>query len=382
MKRFILLGFVTGSLLVAFATFAQFAEAPYYDAVTFSFRKRCTDEGMESCVRFLMKDQDKRTRAEVFQRLTDAEKDKIDAYLKAEAEAAEKAAQKEAEAPRRAAEMRQRQAEAKQQAISQRERMQALEKQRRSFNRNSIELPFIETFTNGIDPTVWRIVERPGNRQGKPDAEAHLYVAEAPMTDSKGLHVVARREDRVHPRTRKLFHYTSGRLETRQTFLYGRIEFQAKLPRGKGLCPALWLRTPDNASCDGEIDVIEGFGSHPYIIQSTLHHWAAGKHLGLQCGLIGLDFRKTPFCRNCTTAIGGKASNFSADYHTFAVDWRPDHVSWLLDGRTYFTLTEHVPQIPLSVAIALMVGGIMDGPPTPETPFPAYLDVKLVRITQ
>ena len=102
MRRFILLGFVSGSLLLAFTTSAQYAEAPYYDAVTVSFRKKCTKEGLESCVRFLMKDQDDRTRAEVFQRLTDAEKDKIDIYLKAEAEAVEKAAQKEAEAGQRA----------------------------------------------------------------------------------------------------------------------------------------------------------------------------------------------------------------------------------------------------------------------------------------
>ncbi len=91
---------------------------------------------MGSCVRFLMKDQDQHTRAEVFQRLTDAEKDKIDAYLKVEAEAAEK----EAEAQQRAAEMRQRQAEAKQQAILHRERMQALEKQTRAYNRLRMEI--------------------------------------------------------------------------------------------------------------------------------------------------------------------------------------------------------------------------------------------------
>jgi hypothetical protein len=140
MKRFILLGFVAGSLLLAFTTSAQYAEAPYYDAVTVSFRRRCTEEGLESCVRFLMKDQDKHTRAEVFQRLTDAEKDKIDTYLKTEVEAAEKAAQKESEARQRAVEMQQREAEAKQQAILHRERMQALEKQRRVLNRLRMEI--------------------------------------------------------------------------------------------------------------------------------------------------------------------------------------------------------------------------------------------------
>jgi hypothetical protein len=140
MKRFVLLVSVAGSLAFTLTTFAQYAEAPYYDAVTVSFRRRCAEEGLESCVRFLIKDQDKHTRAEVFQRLTDAEKDKIDAYLKAEGEAAEKTAQKEAEARQRTAQMRQRQTEAKQQAIFHRERMRALEKQRRALNRLRMEI--------------------------------------------------------------------------------------------------------------------------------------------------------------------------------------------------------------------------------------------------
>ncbi len=144
MKRFILLVFLVGSFVSTFTSFAQYAEAPYYDSVTVSFKKRCAAEGMESCLTFLLKDQDKRTRAEIFNRLTDSEKEKIDSYLRAKAEAAEKAAKAEAEAQQRAAELRQRQAEARQQALAHYEKMQALERQRRALNKLRAEMAYAQ----------------------------------------------------------------------------------------------------------------------------------------------------------------------------------------------------------------------------------------------
>ncbi len=139
MKRLVVMVLLGGFFLCTPIS-AQYAEAPYYDAVTVAFKKRCTEEGFESCLRFLLKDQDKYTRAEVFQRLSKSEKDKIDSYLKAQAEAAEKAAKAEAEARQRTAELRQRQAEARQQALKHHERMKALERQQRALNRLRAEI--------------------------------------------------------------------------------------------------------------------------------------------------------------------------------------------------------------------------------------------------
>ena len=133
MKRLVVMVLVGGFFLCTYPTFAQYAEAPYYDSVTVAFKKRCTEEGFESCLRFLLKDQDKSTRAEVFRRLTESEKDKIDSYLKAQAEEAEKAAKSEAEARQRAAELRQ-------QALQHHERMKALERQQRALNRLRAEI--------------------------------------------------------------------------------------------------------------------------------------------------------------------------------------------------------------------------------------------------
>jgi len=133
MKQIVVPVLVGGFCVCTCLSFGQYAEPAYYDSVTASFKKRCSEEGRESCLNFLLKDQDKYTRQEILKRLTDAEKDQIDAYVKAKAEAAEKAAQKEAEA-------QQRQAEAKQQAILHQERMQELKEQRRALNRLRSEI--------------------------------------------------------------------------------------------------------------------------------------------------------------------------------------------------------------------------------------------------
>ena len=76
--------------------------------------------------------------------------------------------------------------------------------------------------------------------------------------------------------------YTSARLKTRQqdgTALfaqaYGRFDFRAKVPRGKGLWPALWLLPQDDQyggwAASGEIDVLEIVGDRPHEVLSSIH---------------------------------------------------------------------------------------------------------------
>ena len=60
--------------------------------------------------------------------------------------------------------------------------------------------------------------------------------------------------------------YESARINTKGkfTFLYGRIDFVAKLPLGKGTWPALWMMSDDNRygywPKSGEIDIMEHVG--------------------------------------------------------------------------------------------------------------------------
>lgn len=63
--------------------------------------------------------------------------------------------------------------------------------------------------------------------------------------------------------------YTSARIKTqgKKTFRYGRIDIRVKLPKGKGIWPALWLLPQDNVfgiwPKSGEIHMMEAIGSEP-----------------------------------------------------------------------------------------------------------------------
>ena len=71
--------------------------------------------------------------------------------------------------------------------------------------------------------------------------------------------------------------YTSARLVTRgkKDFKYGRIEVKAKLPKGKGTWPAIWMMPTDSLYGDwpksGEIDIMEHVGFDQDRIHGTVH---------------------------------------------------------------------------------------------------------------
>ena len=69
--------------------------------------------------------------------------------------------------------------------------------------------------------------------------------------------------------------YTSGRVNSKYSFRYGRVEVVAKTPSGNGLWPAIWLLPTENVygtwPGSGEIDIFEGRGQHPDQMQQTIH---------------------------------------------------------------------------------------------------------------
>lgn len=171
----------------------------------------------------------------------------------------------------------------------------------------------------------------------------------------------------------------SGRLVSRQLFHYGCFEVVARMPAGKGMWPAIWLRTDFSKPINGEIDMMEGFGSHPGVIQSTIHHWQDGKHLGSTCTRLGgvLD---TPFgvTRSCSWSPKMWNPDFTT-YHRYALVWSPTGVSWYLDGTLYMQTTDFIPDRDMAIHLNLAVGGVFDGSPDDSTHYPAAMEVKSVR---
>lgn len=125
--------------------------------------------------------------------------------------------------------------------------------------------------------------------------------------------------------------YTSARLKTRKrdgsplfNQKYGKFEFRAKLPTGKGIWPALWLLPQQEKhgpwAASGEIDVMEARGQEPDKVLGTLHfgsRWPANAH----------ESRDYVLPRKGTIA----------DFHVYAVEWDPGEIRWLVDGHLYAT---------------------------------------------
>ena len=168
---------------------------------------------------------------------------------------------------------------------------------------------------------------------------------------------------------------TSGRITTQDTFTatYGRFEARIKIPSGQGMWPAFWMLGTETSGQQwpdsGEIDVMEIVGDQPDVVHGTLHARGYPEE-----GITG-DHRLT----------GG---SYADDFHTYAVDWSPDEIVWLVDGTEYLSVAKDRLEPgqqwpfdhPFYLLLNLAVGGTWPGPPDSGTPLPARMLVDYVRV--
>ncbi|MFF4568111.1 ricin-type beta-trefoil lectin domain protein [Streptomyces sp. NPDC001410] len=168
--------------------------------------------------------------------------------------------------------------------------------------------------------------------------------------------------------------YTSARMNTAGKFnaQYGHVEARMKIPRGQGMWPAFWmLGTPVNWPDSGEIDVMENVGFEPSTVHGTIHGPGYSGSGGIGAGY---------------TLPNGQA--FADAFHTFAVDWAPDSITWSVDGNVYQRRTPAdlggktwVFNKPFFLILNLAVGGYWPGDPDGTTQFPQQLVVDSVSVT-
>ncbi|MFJ8764608.1 lectin [Streptomyces clavifer] len=170
--------------------------------------------------------------------------------------------------------------------------------------------------------------------------------------------------------------YTSARLNTagRFTTTYGKIEARMKIPRGQGIWPAFWMLGNDIGQVgwpnSGEIDIMENVGFEPGTVHGTLHGPGYSGSGGIGAGY---------------TLPGGQA--FADAFHTFAVDWSPEAITWSVDGTVYQRRTpadlggrQWVFNKPFFLILNLAVGGYWPGDPDGSTVLPQQLLVDYVRV--
>lgn len=157
------------------------------------------------------------------------------------------------------------------------------------------------------------------------------------------------------------FDYTSGLVESLEHFAtaYGRIEIRGQLPFTQGIWPAYWM-LPTSGGWPPEIDIMELLGHDPTRVYMT-HHWGSWPNVISAGG----DF------------VG---PDFSADWHTYAVEWMPGRLDWYVDGVRRFVSTTNVPEEPFYVILNTAVGGNWPGYPDGTTVFPQHNLIDYVRV--
>lgn len=225
---------------------------------------------------------------------------------------------------------------------------------------------------SSIDTNHWKFETGNHNGWGNNELEYYTDSSDNACVSNGVLHIVARRE------STNGFDYTSARLIGQGLFSkkYGRFEFRAKVPAGKGYWPALWLM-PEHSlyggwpDC-GEIDVMENRGNYPAVVQGTIHYADTN----------GTHLQSTDIF---TFPLNDGATNF----HTYLLEWTTNSISWSVDGQLYETQTNWSTanasypapfNQPFYIVMNLAVGGIYGGNPDTNTVFPGEMQLDYIRV--
>jgi len=130
----------------------------------------------------------------------------------------------------------------------------------------------------------------------------------------------------------KFCQFKTGRISTRNQLIvqYGYVEARIKMPVGQGNWPAFWMLRDGNynpkVSTPGEIDITEWYGRYPTKSWSTLHFAA--------------DPADPKAATSAETSIDNIKS-LSDDFHTYAIAWLPNSITFFLDGVPVKTFTSN-----------------------------------------
>lgn len=172
--------------------------------------------------------------------------------------------------------------------------------------------------------------------------------------------------------------YTSSRLKTQynKSFKYGRIDVRAKLPKGQGIWPAIWML---GANIDdkkwpysGEIDIMELVGGGPGkddTVYGTIHYDNEGTYA------------------HVTKSYVSPKGDFSEKFHVFSLVWDETKLVWLVDDVAFYTqditaATFNEFHEPFFLLLNVAVGGRWPGSPDSSTSFPQKMMVDYVRVFQ
>ena len=186
------------------------------------------------------------------------------------------------------------------------------------YDEEKVKLVYEEEFNESGRPNKERWKYDIGG-SGWGNEEKQCYTDElsnAKVEDGK-LIITARKEEYAFNE------YTSARLLSKDSWLYGRFEVKAKLPKGVGTWPAIWMMPKESVygswPNSGEIDIME--------------------HVGFEHGLVHATTHSQKYYWKVNTQKSGqiKVDNVDSEYHVYSMEWTPHKIDFFVDGEKYFT---------------------------------------------
>lgn len=223
--------------------------------------------------------------------------------------------------------------------------------------------------------------------EGVPDPEKWDYDIGGHGWGNNELQYYTEREDNARVEEGKLIitaqlesyegnRYTSARIVSRDRgdWRYGRFEVRAKLPRGTGTWPAIWMLPTDweygGWPTSGEIDIMEHVGYDLGKVHGTVHTDAYNHQLNTQRGGSWQD----------ATVVD--------EFKTYIIEWTPESIIWWVDDRRYYTFNNERKSFRewpfdkrfhflLNIAIGGSWGGV-EG--VDDSIFPQTMEIEYVRV--
>lgn len=176
-----------------------------------------------------------------------------------------------------------------------------------------------------VDPNVWQVQVGNGvNGWGNHEAE---YYTDRPtnLRIKNGVLIIQANKELYEG-----YRYTSARIDTedKTSFRDGKINVVAKIPKGVGAWPAIWMLSSDNkygtlhpdepktTYLDGEIDIMEAIGAEPGDIYGVPHSEVSQGH-----GMINLP-------------------DASSTFYNYSFERTPESLTFSVNGKPYYKVTK------------------------------------------
>ncbi|MEE4214718.1 MAG: family 16 glycosylhydrolase [Bacteroidales bacterium] len=177
--------------------------------------------------------------------------------------------------------------------------------------------------------------------------------------------------------------YSSSRINSTESFTYGRFEIRAKMPdyRGPGLWPAIWMlgssiQEGTSWPLCGEIDIMEYVSWNPDHVSSAIHTESNNHTIG-----------------NAVTSGHVSLTSAEEEFHVYGLIWTYTYLEFYIDDPTNVILTYKRPgdynqenwpfDSPFYFLLNIAVGGTYGGVEgVDDDIFPAVMEIDYVRVYQ